>query len=490
MRPLTLSPLDLAVIALFVLAILALGFSAKLRQNTVLQYLVAGRALTLPVFVATLVSTWYGGILGVCEQVSYYGLGSWLMIGVPFYVFGVIYALAFARRVRAEAQISIPERLESRFGRGVALVGALLILLLALPAAHVLMLGVLVRTFTGWDIATSVVVATLVGTLFLYRGGLLADARVSLLAFLGMYAGFAAMLVWCLIHFPISATWNSIPNRNLLTWDGGQGWPMVLSFFILGAWTLIDPAFHQRAASAVSPEIARKGVLISVGFWFLFDMLSMGTAMYAVALLPPLSESATSIDRLSIFPAFAEQALPSGLRALFLCGMLGTILSAMVGYALVSGATIGREIAARIGRESSDAKVNLWSRIGIAVACVLAVVVGLSVESVVSLWYTWSGAVVGALLLPVCLAYGLLPKWHATPLAVGLATILSAGGALGWMVYGIRTGNPFLTVQWGKHEFSLGTLLPGLAVSAAVMGLGAILAIIRDKNHGRKRSSA
>ncbi len=78
-----LSPLDLVVCGLFVFAIFALGFSARLRENSVLQFLAAGRRLTLPVFVATLVSTWYGGILGICESVSYSGLGTWVMFGLP-----------------------------------------------------------------------------------------------------------------------------------------------------------------------------------------------------------------------------------------------------------------------------------------------------------------------------------------------------------------------------------------------------------------------
>ncbi len=91
-----LGPIDLVVVALFLGALFALGFSAKLKQNTVLQYLAAGRSLSLPVFVATLVSTWYGGILGIGESVSYFGLGTWLLLGVPYYLFGILYSLILA----------------------------------------------------------------------------------------------------------------------------------------------------------------------------------------------------------------------------------------------------------------------------------------------------------------------------------------------------------------------------------------------------------
>ena len=75
---------DLAVVGLFVVVLALLGFSARLRESTVLQYLAAGRKLSLPAFVATLVSTWYGGILSICESVASFGIGTWGLLGRPY----------------------------------------------------------------------------------------------------------------------------------------------------------------------------------------------------------------------------------------------------------------------------------------------------------------------------------------------------------------------------------------------------------------------
>ncbi|MFQ3586481.1 MAG: hypothetical protein SNJ74_11570 [Fimbriimonadaceae bacterium] len=482
----TLGPLDLAVVVLFVAAILALGFSARLRDSSVLQYLAAGRSLTLPAFVATLVSTWYGGILGIAESVSYFGVGTWILLGVPYYVFAIVYALWIAPRVRSADQISIPERIRHRFGVGPAFVGALLVFLLAVPAAHVLMLGTLISAFTGWEIPTAVVVAAGVGVALLYRGGLLADVRVSMLAFAMMYVGFGSIVLFCLTRYPPIATIGALENKALLTWDGGSGWPMVASFFILGAWTLVDPGFHQRVASARDALTGRRGVLVGAGCWVLFDLLSITTGLYALALMPPLPETASGIERLTIFPAFGEQILPAGLKAVFICGMLGTIASAMVGYTLVAGATFGREGIARLRPGMTDPQIRRWTQVGLGAAAAIAVAAALSIESVVALWYSWAGAMVGALILPFLMAY------RRRPVAIGTGWItasmaLSVAGALLWMAYGIRTGNPFLTVQVGDGEFSLGTLAPSLAASAAILAIGRTLAIIRD-NHGGKRS--
>ncbi|MBI5706036.1 MAG: hypothetical protein HZC36_03490 [Armatimonadetes bacterium] len=481
-----LTGIDAAVVGLFLCAILVLGFSARLRDHSVLQYLAAGRQLTLPMFVATLVSTWYGGILGVSESVGYYGTGAWLLIGVPYYFFGGLYAVFFAGKVRQEAQISLPERLHARFGKATGLVGAVLLLLLAVPAAHVLMLGLLVSHLAGIETPWAIVAATLVGTLFLYRGGLLADVRVSILAFIAMYVGFAAMLGWCLTHLDASEIWRRAFTPEQLTLTGGVGPIQVVSFFILGAWTLVDPGFHQRVASAESPAASRKGLWICVACWFVFDLLSISTALYALG-----SSDGAQAEPLLAFPRFADQVLPPGLRGLFLCGLLGTILSAMVGYALVAGATLGREIVGRLRNAPDSPEVTRWSKIGVGVGCGIAVLVAIQVQSVVQLWYSWSGAVVGGLLIPVCMAYGLFPRSRVTGTAIWVSTALGSSAALGLMVYGLRTDNPYLTVPIGRGsdaiKVDLGTLVPGLAVSALTLGAFALLAIIRGKSHGRKR---
>ena len=106
------------------------------------EYLVAGRRLTLPAFVATLVSTWYGGILGVGEYAWRHGLSNWLVFGVPYYICAALFAFLLAARARRSRLLSIPDLLEQRYGRGPALLGAGTLFVMTAPAAYVLMLGV------------------------------------------------------------------------------------------------------------------------------------------------------------------------------------------------------------------------------------------------------------------------------------------------------------------------------------------------------------
>lgn len=469
-----LGVLDLAVILLAAGGILALGLSARVRNLEVLQFLAAGRSLTLPFFVATLVCTWYGGILGISESVGWYGVGTWLLMGVPYYAFALLYAWKFAPRVREADQISLPERLRSQFGQKAGSVAGLLVFLLGVPAAHVLMLGVLTQWLTGLPLPLSIVLAVLFGSLFLLKGGLLADVRVSALAFIMMYVGFMVLAGFLMAHRPLFEVIQGLAGDAKGKVDGGVGVIGVITYFILGAWTLIDPGFHQRAASAKDPSTAQQGILASILCWMVFDFLSVTCGLYALSAVPEGTKP------LLYYPVLAQLTLPDGLRGVFLAGVMGTIVTAMAGYALVSGASLGRDL---IGPRMSPEKQTTWTRIGILISLALAVALSLWIESVVALWYSWGGCIIGALLLPVSASYGVikvpsLKSWvHPTAMAASFAA------SLAWMIVGTASGNPLLNVTlpggfFGYTDssqtgltFSVGTLLPSLVVSGLVIAI-------------------
>ncbi len=79
-------------------------------------FLLSGRRMTLPAFVATLVSTWYGGILGVGEYSYQYGISQWLLFGFPFYIFSALFAIFLAGKIRLNKALSIPEAVTNIYG--------------------------------------------------------------------------------------------------------------------------------------------------------------------------------------------------------------------------------------------------------------------------------------------------------------------------------------------------------------------------------------
>jgi SSS family solute:Na+ symporter len=423
------------------------------------DFLVAGRRLTLPGFVASLVTTWYGGILGVGEYGWSYGISSWLVFGVPYYLYALIFALVLARRARRAAALSPCDQLERAWGRPAALVGAGTLFVMTAPAAYVLMLGVLVQMATGWPLWLGVVLGTALSIGYVFRGGLHAVVATDRVQFVLMFAGFLVLVPACLVvHGDLAWLRAHVPPTHLAA-DGGLGWQAIAVWYAIAAATLVEPAFYQRCYAAVDERTARRGILASLGFWLVFDLLTTTAGLYARAAVPDLA------DPVAAFPALAAVTLPAVLEALFMVGLLATIMSTIDSYAFLAAVTLGRDLVWRRHRPAgtllgAEDAANLrpvrWALLGTAV---LAVGFALWSGSVVELWKTLGSIGTPVLLLPLLLAHlRRAPGAPVAPRRVAAGMVLSGAVAGGWLLLG--DGGPWLGVE---------AIFPGLAVSALII---------------------
>jgi SSS family solute:Na+ symporter len=482
------SVLDWAVLAAFFVAVLALGFSAKLKENTSLQMVAAGRALTMPLFVATLITTWYGGVLATPEFYrDYGGLATLTFNGLPYWVAGILFAFFLAKRIRSEEQISIPERIERCYGRAAGLIAALIVMLLASPASYMLMLGTLLSTiFLGLPIWVGVLIGGLASTAFLYKGGLMADARSNTVAFVMMYAAFILILAISINRY--GPPWEVIPNlpAEERKWDGGMGFFVVVSWMLIGTWTFVDPGFHQRVAAISSPDGAKRGVLIAVVFWIIFDSLTTFTAMYATI---AMRGSDPEMMGQALFPAYGNAVLPIGIKGIFFAGMFGALIAATVGYTFVGGTTLSRDFFARLIKEPSEATITLFTRIGIAISAVAGIALAAFSSSAVALWYNLPSIAIPALLVPVLGAYAARTPPH--PKTSLLALTIPPTVALLWLLNGARVASMenaiFGTESVGTPSI-LTPIIAGILVALLIWGIGSI--VYRNSDDERRANPA
>jgi SSS family solute:Na+ symporter len=446
---------DILLILLYGTGVVVVGFLVARRKGGALDdYLLAGRTLTLPIFVATLVSTWYGGILGVGEFSYRYGISNWLVLGVPYYIFALLFALLIAKRVRATNYVTIPDKLEASYDRRTAIVGALLTFVLTTPAPYVLMLGVLVQLIFGFNLEISVVASTVITLLYLVKGGFRSAVWANVLQFVLMFAGFAMMLPFAISRL---GGWNflkaNLPSHHL-TWHGGNSPQYVLVWFFIALWTLVDPSFHQRCYAARDGKTAQRGIFISILFWFIFDALTTTAGLYARAALPELERP------LFAYPMLAELLLPPLAKGIFYVGMLATIMSTLSSLAFISATTIGKDIVARLQNDSASAQ--RWTQIGVGITALVSIGLALLIPSVVNLWYTIGTCIIPGLLVPLMAGYF-------------DALRISARGALTAMTAGWGTSTASLL--WGlsmshgenpSYWFGVEPMYPGLAISLIV----------------------
>jgi SSS family solute:Na+ symporter len=245
---------------------------------------------------------------------------------------------------------------------------------------------------------------------------------------------------------------ESVPAQHLQV-SGGQGWQALAVWYFIALQTLVEPTFYQRCYAARSEKVARRGIVLAIGFWIVFDFLTTTAGLYARAVLPDLAEPVAA------FPVLAERTLAPLWQGLFFVGLLATIMSTVDSYAFVSAITLGRDIVGRLRRgrgAGEDAEPPLgWIRWGLAVTAVVAVALALAAGSVVEIWYK-----VGTVATPVLLVPLLLAQFGQRRPAGRTAGVMALAGAvsLAWLVAG--GGGSF----WGVEA-----IFPGLAVSGLLL---------------------
>ncbi|MBW6458101.1 MAG: hypothetical protein K0B52_02960, partial [FCB group bacterium] len=125
----TFHPLDYLIIGIYVALLFLIGFIRRKKGRNE-DFLLSGRRLTLPVFVMTLVSTWYGGILGVGEFTYQYGLSNWFVMGFPYYIFALVYAIFIAARIRENSAATLPDLIKEGYGKVPAFISAFFVFLM------------------------------------------------------------------------------------------------------------------------------------------------------------------------------------------------------------------------------------------------------------------------------------------------------------------------------------------------------------------------
>lgn len=456
---------DALLILLYFGAVVFIGLrAARRKKNSTDDFLLAGRTLTLPMFVATLVSTWYGGILGVGEFSYQYGISNWIVFGVPYYIFAFLFATFLAKKIRATNLTTIPDQLEATYDRKTALVGGVLTFFLVTPAAYVLMLGMLFHLIFGLNLPLSIIITTFLTVFYLYSGGFRSDVWANAFEFIMMFIGFALILPFAVHTFGgFSFIEKNVPDLHL-TWHGGNSWQYIAVWFFIALWTLVDPAFYQRCYAAKDGATAKKGILISILFWFCFDFLTSMAGLYARAALPSLEHPAYA------YPMLAELTLPLAAKGLFYIGMLATIMSSLSSLTFISAMTIGNDIVGRISNRKDRSRViNKWTKIGLIGSAVFSILLALAVPSVVQLWYTIGTAIIPGLIVPVLASYSRRLRISA-PFAF-TAMLSGFGFSTGSLIFGMIFAVEGDPAYW----FGIEPMYPGLFASLVIWMAGVMM---------------
>lgn len=422
--------IDIVFIVFYFAVTIFLSALASTRIKNYSDFIVAGRRLTAPLLAGSLVATYYGlDVTFGSPETSYLeGVSTFFIYSAPFYLSYLLIVFLIAKRVRDASVDSLPEYFETRFGAGVRLPVALATSLYSLPVLSVFGFGLLGSHFLGIDPLASMLIGAGFAALYAAAGGLLADTYSDLFQFLVMCVSVAVISAVALTSVGTPNEWSSI-DPSMLVPTGGLSNADIIVYGAVALTPLVDPGIYQRIFAAKSVKAIRIGLLASTAIWAAFDWLVVYIGLVAIHLVGT-GEIASDLDPARVMLELAAYFLPAGLLGLFIAGAIGTAMSTIDSYAIVSSMTAVKEADRLGGKRSSDTALLWRTRIGIFVVTLVAIIIAARFERIRDAWIVMASILASGLLVPMLAS--LMPAKNLASFgkAAAWGGILSAGALL------------------------------------------------------------
>jgi solute:Na+ symporter, SSS family len=192
-----LSPLDIAVIAIYFVMVIWIGFYLKSKANTSEEFFMAGREMTAWIAGLSFVSANLGSLelMGWAGSAYQYGIlaAHWYWVGaIPAMLFLGMVMMPFYYVCKTH---SVPGYLKLRFGQGSSTVAAISFAFMTVLMSGVNMFSMakVMEIVLGWDLTFSIVVSSLAVAAYVALGGLRSAIFNEVLQFMLIWGG--ALLV-------------------------------------------------------------------------------------------------------------------------------------------------------------------------------------------------------------------------------------------------------------------------------------------------------
>lgn len=442
----------------YVAILIAISVWLSLRVKTKDDFIVAGRRLTWPILVGTLLATWIGsgsifggGTLGYRQGFAalWQPAGAW---------FGIIVIYFVAARARRFGQFTVPDLMEARYNATARVLATIATILSYTIIVSYQFRGgarVIELVFPSVSYNWGVFYTFLFATAFTVLAGLMSVAYTDI-------ANGSIIVIATSVAVPTliysAGGWNEV-QANLdpshFTLLGTMSFKEAMNYFLPTMFLLLGNAgMYQRFFAARDEREARRSV---VGW--VIGLLLVETLVIALAVVGSSMPQFRNLPAESIIPAVARQGLPVFIGCMMLAAIVAIVLSTANSFLLVPATNVARDIYQRfVNPKASERQVLLLSRLSVVLLAGLAFFMSMQffkdiLDAVVAA-YTIYGASIAPALLAIFF-------WKRATAAGGTSSIL-AGFGIGviWEIWrGFDLGGT------GGFPFGLETIYSSLLAS-------------------------
>jgi SSS family solute:Na+ symporter len=337
--------LDFVVIALYMVAMVGVGWWAKGRAKSEADFLVAGRRLGPMLYAGTMAALVMGGgaTIGGIGRGYIFGIsGMWLPFALGMGVFVV--SLTLAPLVSRLKVYTVSQMLELRYGPGTSVLSGAVMLSYAFMIAvtSTIAYGAIFEVLFGLTKIPAVLLGGGIVVLYSVLGGMWSITLTDFVQFIIKTVG----LMFILLPASLMAAGGfeglhaKLPEAafSLTT----IGWGRIITFFIIFNLSIVvGQDVWQRIFTARSPEVAKWAGAGAGIYCFVFATCVGTIGMAAQAVLP------AGIERDKVYAEMVKAVLPEGLSGLVIAAALAAIMSVSSGT-LIASATVAKEDIVRV----------------------------------------------------------------------------------------------------------------------------------------------
>src|SRR5438477_7979501 len=390
-----LSGVDLAIIAIYFLAVLCIGFYLKRFAQSGEDFFLAGREMTAWVAGLSFLSANLGSLelLGWAGSSYQYGIlaAHWYWIGaIPAMLFLAIVMMPFYYISKTH---SVPGYLQLRYGKAASGLSAVSFgfMTILMSGVNMFAMAKVMQVVLGWNIHFSIWVSSLTVGIYVALGGLFSAIFNEVLQFFLIWLGALLIPILGLIeaggwggvvarvhqNFPqgdYTHLWRTLggfsDNPMGIHWTGivfGLGW--VISF---GYWTT-DFLVVQRVIAAKDIRSAKMAPIIGASFKMLVPFIVILPGLLALAVLPTklVGEGAAvgsgGHSYNEVLPLMLARYCGPGLLGLGITALIAGFMSGMAGnvsaFTTVWTYDIYRALMNKGGSDHHYVNMGRWSTI-------------------------------------------------------------------------------------------------------------------------------
>ena len=470
----SLSTLDYFIIIIYLTGMVGVGLWFAKKHEDFDDFFLAGRSLTTPLLITTLISTYYGidVLFGDTQLAFTDGVVAWFGYARPMYAFFLIAALLLAKRLHKDKFKSLPDILEFYYGKKTRYVGAVTSFIYSLPALSLYGFGMLGEVVFGWDSIMGMLLLGGIALIYTLTGGFWAVALTDSIQFV-------MMCLVIVVAFPFAMNFiggfNSMIEllpESFFDTMGDLNIFLIIIYASTGLSVLVEPTFYQRIFAAKSYKNVRNALIIGIFIWGSYDWIITILAMSAkTAVIKGLLPADVAPDAALLTVVVA--ALPAGVVGLFIAGVLSTEMSTLDSYCLVAGGNVSYDIyKPAIKPNANDKDLIKMTRYGVLLSWILGFAIAVVFEQMLGLWVFLASVLISSTLVPILL--GLYIKSFRKPLAGLISSASGLASTIFLNIYVVMMGRfdaseETYIIQWFGIEF-LQEFIMYITVPISILG--------------------